>query len=271
MKKVIFFIIILLTLTSCAEKKRIIQKTQMGKPPGKIAILPSENISNDILGGFVLRNITYQKLQQNSKNFEIQDIATTDSLLISEGISDGGLLKLFSPNELCQILAVDGLLYIDIYSMGMKITPFYHSRYIDSQYRLYNFSDLVWQKPINIANRVVDFEGAINAISNIAKGNIGEAFGDAAGQMIVQGLVKLGTATLFDHELKPEMIMVADTLLINLPYGQKNSIEYIESVNKKLEFLNDLRDKKRPLIFGDEKEIELEEVQIIEDGLNIIN
>lgn len=271
MKKLLFLMTILFIFTSCAERKRLIQKTQYGRPPATIAILPSENLSNDVLGGFVLRNLTYQRLLQNNRAYNIQDIATTDALLLSEGISDGGLLKLFTPNELCQILAVDGLLYIDIYSMGMKITPFYHSRYIDSQFRLYNFSSLVWQKPVHLANRVVDFEGAINAINNIAKGNLGEAFSNAAGQMIVQGIIKLGTATLFEHELKPEMIMVIDNFLLDLPYGQKNNIEYMESAYKKLEILNDLRDKKLPLILGDEKEVEFEEIQIIGTGINIIN
>lgn len=271
MKKLLLILMVLLVFTSCAEKKRIIQKTQYGKPPAKLAILPSENLSNDVLGGFVLRNLTYKKLQLNNKNFEIQDISTTDSLLISEGITDAGLLKLFSTNELCQILSVDGLLYIDIYTMGMKITPFYHSRYIDSQYRMYNFSNLVWQKSINIANRVVDINGAINALNNIANGRIGEALGDAAGQMLVQGIVKIGTATLFEHELKPEMVLVTDDLLLNLPYGSNNNVEYLETVNKKLDKLTELKEKKEPLILGDELEVQLEEVTIVENGINVIN
>lgn len=271
MKKLILLIIVLFMFTSCAEKKRIIQKTQYGRPPAKLAILPSENLSNDVLGGFVLRNLTYQKLQQNNKSYEIQDISTTDALLISEGVGDAGLLKLFSTNELCEILSVDGLLYVDIYTMGMKITPFYHSRYIDTQYRLYNFSNLVWQKPINVANRVVDVQGAFNALNNIASGNFGDALGDAAGQMIVQGIVKLGTATLFEHELKPEMIMVTEDLLQNIPYGSKNDLEYIETVNKKLEKLTELKKNKQPLVLGDEKEAELEEVNISETGVNIVN
>lgn len=271
MKKLILFILVLFMFTSCAEKKRIIQKTQYGRPPGKIAILPSENLSNDILGGFVLRNLTYQKLQQNNKSYEIQDISTTDSLLISEGIGDSGLLKLFSPNELCEILQVDGLLYVDVYNMGMKITPFYHSRYIDTQYRLYNFSNLVWQKPINVANRVVDLNGAFNALNSIANGNFGDALGSAAGEMILQGIVKLGTATFFEHELKPEMLMVTEEFWVNVPFGSKNDLEYIESVHKKLEKLTELRKNKQPLILGDEKEAEFEEIIRVETGINVIN
>ena len=115
MKKIFVLLIMILSLVSCAEKKRLIQKTQIGRAPAKLAILPSTNISNDILGGFVIRNLTYKKFQENYKGYEVQDIATTDSILISEGVSDGGLLNLFTPLELCQMLGVDGLLYIDIY------------------------------------------------------------------------------------------------------------------------------------------------------------
>lgn len=271
MRKILFIMITLLVFTSCAEKKRVVQKTQYGRPPAKIAILPSENLSNDVLGGFVLRNLTYKSLQENNKNYDIQDISATDSLLISEGITDAGLLKLFSPNELCQLLSVDGLLFIDIYNMGMKITPFYHSRYVETQYKLYNFSNLVWQKPINIANRVVDVEGAVNAIKNISNGKIGEALGSAATQMAVQGLIKIGTATLFEHELKPEMLLVTSDFILNVPSGSKNDLEYVESVNKKLEKLTALKAEKKPLLLGDEEESETEEVTVQSGGINVIN
>lgn len=271
MKKIIFILILLLAFTGCAEKKRLIQKVQNGKPPAKLAILPSTNLSNDVLGGFVIRNLTYKKLQENSKGYEIQDISTTNLLLESEGISDGGLLKLFTPIELCQILGVDGLLYVDVYEMGMKITPFYHSRYIYTQYRMFNFSNLIWQKPISIANRVVDINGAINAISNIANGRIGDALGDMAGQMIVQGLVKIGTATLFEHELKPEMIMVTNDLSNSMPYGNFGNMDYLETVNKNLDKLNEQKKLKQALLLGDEQEAKEEEITIQAEGINIIN
>lgn len=271
MKKIIVILILLLFVTACAEKKRLIQKTQVGKPPAKLAILPSTNLSNDVLGGFVLRNLTYSKLQGNPKGYEIQDLVTTDSILISEGISDGGLLHLFSPLELCQILGVDGLLYIDIYKMGMKITPFYHSRYIDSQYRMFNFSKIVWQRPISIANRVIDINGAVNALSNIANGDYGEALGSAAGQIIAQTVVKIGTATLFEHELKPEMLMAVEELIVNMPYGSYSNIEYLDTVNTNLEKLDKQKEAKETLSLGDEEVIEEEEINIQSTGLNIVN
>lgn len=269
MKKIFVLLIMILSLVSCAEKKRLIQKTQIGRAPAKLAILPSTNISNDILGGFVIRNLTYKKFQENYKGYEVQDIATTDSILISEGVSDGGLLNLFTPLELCQMLGVDGLLYIDIYDMGMKITPFYHSRYIDAQYREFNFSKLVWQRPIKIANRVMDIHGALNAISNIANGNLGDAFTDMAGNMAIQGLVKLGTATLFEHELKPEMLMVTDEMIVNMPYGSVNDMEYLESVHNNLIKLDKQKEKKEVLTFGDEEKVEEEEITITSKGINV--
>ena len=69
MKKIFVLLIMILSLVSCAEKKRLIQKTQIGRAPAKLAILPSTNISNDILGGFVIRNLTYKKFQENYKGY----------------------------------------------------------------------------------------------------------------------------------------------------------------------------------------------------------
>ena len=78
MKKTFLLLLILVLVTGCAEKKRLIQKTQIGTPPVRLAILPSTNQTNDILGGIVLRNVTYKRFQEQNRNYDIQDITQTD-------------------------------------------------------------------------------------------------------------------------------------------------------------------------------------------------
>ena len=269
MKKIIILLIIIMGITGCAEKKRLIQKTQEYTAPAKLAILPSVNLSNDVLGGIVIRNLTYTTLKEENKNYDVQDIDITDSLLNDEGISEGGLLNLFTPLELCQILGVDGLLYVDVYDMGMKVIPFYHSRYIDVQYRMYNFSKIMWQKPIKIANRVMDIKGAINAISNIADKNYKDVAKDVVGNVALQEAVKIGTATLFEHELKPEMILVTNELKNDIPFGNSKNVNYCQNINEKLEILNEQKKSNSKLSLGDEEEVQEEEIKIVSNGVNV--
>lgn len=268
MKKTFLLLLILVLVTGCAEKKRLIQKTQIGTPPVRLAILPSTNQTNDILGGIVLRNVTYKRFQEQNRNYDIQDITQTDDFLISQGITDGNLLKLFTPTELCQILHVDGLLFIDIYEMGMKTLPFYHSRYIDTQYRMYNFSKLVWQKPIKIANRYVDVAGGIKAIDNLANGKYESLIENSLTSVGVQQIIKLGTATFFEHELKPEMTMVVDDLIESIPYGNKSSVEEIKRVEEILKVLDSKKKKGEKISLGDEEVVEEYEIKVNSQGVN---
>lgn len=270
-KNLLVVFLILLFVAGCAPKQRVVQKVQGGKPPVKIAILPSINLSNDILGGIVIRNLIYQRFMENNKNYEVQDVAITDALLIGEGISEGGLLNLMSNLELCQLLEVDGLVYIDVYDMGMKILPFYHSRYVDFQVRLYNFDRLVWQKPVNIANRVVDVEGALGAINDISAGNYEDGLVDAGTSVAVQTAVKIGVATLSDHELKPEFLMGVDEFYLDLPVGRSGNMEALVEVNEKLDILNKQKEAGEDLSLGEELEVEEELIDIGETGVNIIN
>lgn len=270
MKKSIIFIIILVLFVSCGTKQRVMQKVQGGDLPAKVAILPSINLTNDILGGFVIRNLIHKELNEKNKNYEIQDIQYTDELLATKGITDGALLSAMSNLELCQLLEVDGLVYIDVYDMGMKILPFYHSRYVDFQVRLFNFNRLVWQKPVNIANRVMDFDGAMDAIDQVSSGKYGDALENVGTSIGVQAAVKIGVATIMEHELKPEFMMGIEEFYRELPYGNSQNEEYKVKAQNKLDVLNSQKVNEEKLTFGDEEECEEILVDINQTGFTEI-
>lgn len=270
MRRCYIITLLLLAFISCGPRQRVIQKVQGGETPAKLAILPSINLTNDVLGGFVIRNLVHHQFTKDSKNYTVQDVARTDELLISRGITDGVLLNALSNLELCQLLGVDGLVYIDVYDMGMKTLPFYHSRYVDFQVRLFNFNRLVWQKPINIANRVMDIGGALDAAMSIGTGDYSSALTDAGVSVGIQTAVRLGVATLMDHELKPEFLMGIDKLFRAFPYGNMNNQDYLLSFNAKMEILNEQHELGFDLFLDDEV-FEAEEVliDIRESGINI--
>jgi|GEM_PF-1855305 len=270
MKRYYIVTLLLIVIISCGPKQRVIQKVQAGEVPAKLAILPSINLTNDVLGGFVIRNLVHHQFSLDSKNYSVQDVAYTDELLISRGITDGVLLSALSNLELCQLLGVDGLVFIDVYEMGMKTLPFYHSRYVDFQVRLFNFNRLVWQKPINIANRVMYIDGAIDAVNAISSGDYTKALTDAGVSVGIQTAVKLGIATLMEHELKPEFLMGVEELFRDFPYGNINNQNYILKFNEKLNLLNQQKEAKADLFLEDENfEVEEVLVDINESGITV--
>ncbi|TDT71416.1 putative lipoprotein DUF799 [Hypnocyclicus thermotrophus] len=270
--KTFYILLIIINFISCEPKKTFIMQVDGGPPPARLAILPANNFSNDVLGGYVQRNLLYKSLKQNPKGYLIQNIKTTNERLINAGITDGALLSAFHPLELCEILDVDGLLYIDIYDMGIKSLPFYNSRYIYLNVRLYNFEKFIWQKVININNRHIDIEGALDSIDNISQGKVKEAFKKAGDSVTTQVIVKLGIATLFEHELKPEMKMVVNKIISVIPRGRSSNNKYWKKVDSKLKELHLKAKNNEELVPKEEKnKIRKQyEIMIQEQGINII-
>jgi hypothetical protein len=243
-----------------------------GPPPARLAILPANNFSNDVLGGYVQRNLIYKALKENPRGYLVQNINTTNERLINAGITDGALLSAFHPLELCEILDVDGLLYIDIYDMGIKSLPFYNSRYIYLNVRLYNFEKFIWQKVVNINNRHIDIEGALDSIDKISQGKVKEAFKKAGDSVATQVIVKLGIATLFEHELKPEMLMAVDDIVSIIPKGRSQNNKYWKEVDSKLKELHLKAKNNEELVPAEEKNRVRQqyEMMVQEQGINII-
>lgn len=270
MKKSLVFVMMLMVFVACGPKQRVMQKVQGGDLPAKVAILPCINVTNDILGGFVIRNLVHKELTEKYKNYEVQDIVYTDEMLATKGITDGALLGALNNLEICQLLGVDGLIYVDVYDMGMKILPFYHSRYVDFQVRMFNFNRLVWQKPVNIANRVMDLDGAMDAINQVSSGDYKSALENAGTSVGVQALVKVGVATLMEHELKPEFLMGIEEVYRALPYGNSENMKYRKKAEEKLAILNAQKEKEEVLTLGDEVEAEEVLVDVGETGLTTV-
>lgn len=272
MKKLFILLTTIIIFNACSST-RVRLVPQGGKPPAKLAVVIPNNETNDLLGGYVLRNLFHKELVRiGGKGYIIQPRKKTDKLLNEAGLTDGGQIDhVFTPLEVCQILGVDGLVYIDIEEIGIKILPFYHSRYIVANYRLYNFNRLVWQKPVNITNRVVEIKKAINTISDISNGDYDKAAQKVGTSVGVQIAAKVIIATAFDHELKPELILNMQQAVSSIPYGSKFDKLYLKLVKKRLEKLDQMvKDgvNLEEAFVG--PTTEKEEVVTEENGINVI-
>lgn len=263
-KGVLSILLILVFLSGCVSRKMIL-RSETKTPPAKLAILPINNLTNDVAGSQALREIICNTLKNNPKGYTIQNIETTDELLMNEGITDGGQLKLVHPIETTEILGTDGLLYVDLEELSLITLPFYHVRKIYLTYRLYNMGRLYAERPLVVANRFLDINGILKTLDDPSEGLAHAAEGIA----IHQG-VRLLTAAIGKHELQPEMSMISMKLLRTIPVGMSGDEEYEEQIEKDIHYLRE-KVKKGENLTPEEKKQEYIEDQLTEEGILIVN
>lgn len=101
-------ILAVLICISCFSSSNL-TKSSSFKKPIPIAILPFENMSMDLKAGELMRLFFVIGMQE--MGYQVQELAITDSILQSIGITDGGQLPSLTAQELHQKLNIQGLLY----------------------------------------------------------------------------------------------------------------------------------------------------------------
>lgn len=224
----ILWLFLILLLTGCSSTRTLL-KSETTEVPAKLAVLPVDNLTNDVAGSQIIRQVIQSTLAENYKGYEVQSLEETDELLRNVGITDGGQLNVFHPLELNEILGVDGILYLKLSELELLTLPFYHVRRVDLTYSLYNMGKLLQEKPVVVVNRFVDIHGILKTLDDPGEG-MNRAL---AGMAIGQG-VRFVTAGIADHELKPEMYMAANDLLKSLPRGASENEGYVNKIEGEL-------------------------------------
>jgi hypothetical protein len=259
----LFFICIL--LFGCVREERVL-RVSPGTSPAKLALLPVNNLTNDVQGAQMFRDLLYKRLKEHSKGYELMEVEAIDKILNGSGITDGGQLSVARPIELCELLGVDGLLYTDIENLDLLTLPFYHIRRVKAQFRLYSFEKLIWLKSINTSNRYIEVENILKTIDDPEAG-----LKMAGESMLVHQGIKFSTIALFGHELRPEMEMTLDKFLLQLPWGSSQNSPYLEKASARLEKLHKAVAEKIPIVTEDMYFQEKEVRKIYDDGITIIN
>jgi len=269
-----FLLFILLIFVGCTPKSDFILKATPSKSPAKLAILPVNNFTNDVAGGFVFRHVVYNHFKDYPQGYEIQNLEKTDRLLNEAGITDGGQLKFLYPIELSEILGVDGLLFVDVNELEFMTYPYYHTRAVKATFYLYNFEKLIWAKPIRVSIKYYGIssafdtlEGAINGDSDQLNDGLTQAGVDIA---IHQG-IKFATIAGFDHELAPEMALVSEKLINVIPRGSIADFEYVVESEKEILYLRDMISKKKSITNDEMYLDEKEKVNVLEEIIPILN
>ncbi len=254
-----------LMLFGCIRQEKVL-KVSPGVAPVTLAVLPVNNLSNDVHGAQVFRDLLYKRLAQSQKGYRIMNIEETDRILNEAGITDGGQLSVIMPIELCELLNVDGLLYTDLKNLELLTLPFYHTRKVEAQFRLYSFNQLIWLKSINTNNRYIEIENMLKAIDDPEEG-----FKRAGESMLVHQGIKFSTIALFGHELRPEMEMTLDNLLVNIPHGSSENSNYLDKVSNRLEDLHRNIEEGKSIVSEEMYMQETDLENVYDDGIIILN
>jgi hypothetical protein len=164
----VFSLLLLLLLCSCAQKPAFLKKPYQS--PSLLAILPMNNITNDLSGPDVVRTVLQQGLSR--KGYRTIPIDVTDEKLREAGITDGGQLTYLTPREVGKLLEVDGLLYGELRDFRLVNLGFYISRQVEADFRLVEVEteELIWQDDKKFATRqfTVDPAEAVREFSKEA-------------------------------------------------------------------------------------------------------
>jgi hypothetical protein len=205
-KTFLFSLFLILLLLSCKPQRA---KFHM---PEQIAVLPTINQTTDVLGGIVFRNLFYLKLEEDYSHYLIP-IELIDTLLIEEGITQGGQLAAVENTELFQILKVDGLLFIELQACDYQTLGISETRRVKAHFYLITTSaDTLWdfESEVDEGKSVVDsFFGLLGDPNSFLK-DTAKDFGEQIGE-------KGGRMWLLKHALKPEMDKVIEEAVDNLP------------------------------------------------------
>lgn len=270
----LFLLFALLIFIGCTPKQDFVLKATPSGSPAKLAILPINNNTNDIAGGFIFRDIVYNSFKENNCGYYIQDQKKTDKLLNEAGITDGGQLKFLRPIELCEILGVDGILYIDLNELDFMTYPYYHTRSVKGTFLLYNFEKLIWVKPIRVAIKYFGISSALDTISGAVNGDsdqLNDGMTQAGIDVAIHQGIKYATIAGFKHELTPEMSLVSKKLLNVIPKGRKTDLTYVKQSEDEIKYLQEKISNKGSIV-TDEMYIEKrEKVEVLEEIIPILN
>jgi len=270
----LFLLFILLIFIGCTPKQDFVLKATPSISPAKLAILPVNNNTNDVAGGFIFRKVVYNNFEQDNAGYDIQDIKKTDELLNEAGITDGGQLQFLKPIELSEILGVDGLLYTDLDELDFMTYPYYHTRSVKGTFLLYNFEKLVWVKPIRVAIKYFGVSSAINTISGAINGDsdqLNEGITRAGIDIAVHQGIKYATIAGLDHELAPEMALVSKKLSDVIPRGSRANPAYVKQSEDEVKYLREKISNKESIVTDDMYIEEKEKIDVLEEIIPILN
>lgn len=146
-KIVAIFLISIIFTDGCTIKYVHIPR----KPPLKVAVLPMENLSNDVNGPVVIRKSFNESIAR--KGYITMDLEEIDRILRDIGITDGGQIRAFDNKFISEKLGVNVLIFGEVvqYFQGtsLEIIPpgLVYKREVKAHFKMIDISTekVMWE------------------------------------------------------------------------------------------------------------------------------
>ena len=150
----------------CAVKPKFIVNNYT--PPVTVAVLPFNNLTNDLDGPVYVRKIFSERLKY--KGYIVKPLDETDDILRGIGITDGGQLSAFKPEKIGEALNVDGLFYCDLLEFSYITVGFYNKRAVSASFKLLDAKNgnLLWhdEKKVSRTDVALSSQEALKAFKD---------------------------------------------------------------------------------------------------------
>jgi hypothetical protein len=158
----------ILFLENCAPT-RAFQKASL-QSPIPVAVLPLNNMSNDLKAGEMFRELFKTSLQD--LGFPVAKNGDVDFLLQRNGLTDGGQLTNIPPDKLCKMLGVDAVFIGTLEKAGQLTTGVYNKKEVRASMKLFRSSELLWSDAAeaSVKNYAVSGKGIGDAFVQRASG-----------------------------------------------------------------------------------------------------
>lgn len=113
------FILLLMASAGCAAPLVEVAHDFHGLKPRQIAILPVMNETSDLDAPSVFRILV--KAELADKGYSLLDFSRIDEALRSQGVQEAGQVESLTPQQLSELLNVDGLFYTRVLSYGRQV------------------------------------------------------------------------------------------------------------------------------------------------------
>jgi hypothetical protein len=156
-QRIIVILIIAVFLGSCTVK---LVPPPPRKPPLHVAVLPMENLSNDVNGPSVVREAFNRAISH--RGYITLDLEKIDKILKDDfGVTDGGQLRVVDEKELSKKLGVNILIYGEVVQFfqgtSFEIIPFglVYKREVRAHFKMVDVETgkIIWEKEHGIVEK----------------------------------------------------------------------------------------------------------------------
>ena len=144
-------------LASCATTIKGGYKADSFQSPLPVAVLPVNNMSNDLKSAQMFRELFKNSLQD--LGYAVAKNGDVDYLLQQNGLTDGGQLTNIDPERLCQMLGVDAVFIGNLEKASQMTTGVYNKKEVRATMKLFRRSDLLWADTAQATARDIGITG----------------------------------------------------------------------------------------------------------------